>query len=67
LLHLDFLYMGPSEDGSTNLLLLKGDAGRCILLVRSGTSEATNALLSWFALFLRGVRVGARPGKPFQK
>jgi hypothetical protein len=53
-LHLDFLYMGSSDDGSTYLLLLKDDAGKYVLLVncvRAGASEAANALLSWFALF----------------
>jgi hypothetical protein len=53
-LHMDFLYMGPSEDGSTYLLFLKDDAGKYVMLVncaRAGTSEAANGLLSWFALF----------------
>jgi hypothetical protein len=46
--------MGPSDDGSTYLLLLKDDAGKYVLLVncvRAGASEAANALLSWLALF----------------
>ena len=30
---MDFLYMGPSEDGSTYLLLLKDDAGKYLMLV----------------------------------
>jgi hypothetical protein len=50
---MDFLNLGPSEDGSTGLLL-NGGAGKYDLLVncvRAGTSEATNALFRWFALF----------------
>jgi hypothetical protein len=53
MLHLDFMYMGASEDGST-YLLLKDDAGKYVLLancVRAGASDPANVLLSWFALF----------------
>jgi hypothetical protein len=48
--------MGPSEDGSTYLLLLKDDAGKYVRCTRAGTTEAANGLLSWVALF--GVKTG---------
>ncbi len=46
--------MGPSEDGSTYLLLFKNDADKYVMLVncaRVGTMEVANGLLSWFTLF----------------
>ncbi len=53
-LHMDFLYMGPSEEGSKYLLLLKDDAGKYLMLVncaRAGSTEAAQGLLTWFAFF----------------
>ena len=54
LLHWDFLYMGPSEQGEENVLVIKDDASKFVWLFPTKTTTANdtlNCLLEWFAVF----------------
>ena len=53
-LHIDYLYMGPSESGHKYLLLVKDDLSNYLWLVPAITADAATTveeLTSWFAAF----------------
>jgi transposase InsO family protein len=53
-LHMDYLFMGPSQLGYKYLLLMKDDLSGYLWLVparQATASQRTDALLSWFAAF----------------
>ena len=53
-LHVDFLYMGPCQEGLKYILLLRNDFSSyvwCFALESADAESAAGALTSWFAAF----------------